>query len=298
MPSIRASSIDRECPWRDHQQATGRWERASTAPMLRGTAVHAARAFAVAAFKETGEVPGLDDLQETARAAVEERASDENGMEVVPAAEATAALDEAMPLVEADAALLLPGVVRMAEAAEEPLEADLGDGWSLTGTLDVRGTEPTTKTGIVVDLKTGKKAPAPTVAALSSQLTAYSLLHEVHYGHLPLLSLHHVWVGPKGPTKRTIERDGLLVADLPGCGQVGAARIVSTRRTRWDADGLKLRLRARIDAEEAGWFPPAPSGFMSPCARCPHWAHPDPQQRCEFATEQRPATTAGEEDES
>lgn len=296
---IHASRVEEECPWRAHQYAAGAWLPPARRPFLRGTAVHEGRHYALKHYMEAGDLPPVAECQGAAVMAAEARNDEDNARGVgLPPEEVTAALDEALPIVAADRALLLPSVAPQVEAVEEPLEADLGGGWALVGTLDARGRDPHTGTGVISDLKTSGKSPGAAAlahAALSTQLSAYSLLHSVHHDGHPLIALHYVWTMARGPKADTIERDGLIVGPLEG-GRVGVARIIPTQRSREDHDALLRLIRVRIDQEESGWHAPVHGGFMSPCQRCWHWGHEDPSQRCGFRPGARPAALAQEEE--
>lgn len=291
---LHASSIETECGWRDHQYATDAWHRPPWRPFLRGTAVHGARQHALSSYMAGDGLPSVKECQQIAASVAEDDAAErEQRGDHVDRDELTAAIDEALPIVEADVRLLLPQTAPMVHAVEETLDVDLGGGWSLVGTLDTRGKDPMTGTGLICDLKTSGKSPgsgAITHSALSLQLSAYALLHEVHFGSIPLIALQYAWTMARGPKAETIGRDGLKVCDLETGKGVGVARVIATQRSAADLDAARKRLRLRIDAEESGWHTPAYSGFMSPCHRCAHWGHEDAAMRCEFVTQIRPST--------
>lgn len=297
--AIHCSRIEEECPHRAHQYEIRAWQRPPFVPFLRGSAAHAAREWALTRYMEDKELPSIAACQETGATALEIKVAEESERGSLPPTpeEVTEALDVAFPLIEADCRLVLPRIAPHVLAVEEKLEASIGEEWTLTGTLDARGRDPLTGFGTLSDLKTAERSPgdrAVVNAALSLQLSAYSLLHNLHYGTIPVLSLQYVWQMKRGPKAETIEKDNLLVCDLED-GGVGVARTISTQRSPQDLDAALQRLRVRIDQEKHGWYVPAFSGFLSPCSRCKHWGHEDPSQRCEYVPQVRPATAKEDE---
>lgn len=299
---IHASRIESECGWRDHQYAARHWHRPPWVPFLRGSAVHGAREWAIRHYMEAGDLPPVKECQRAAVGVVDARTADDMARGIIYEDEQiTEALDEAMPIIEADRRLLLPDTAPQIKAVEETLGVELGGGWVLVGTMDARGVDPMTGTGLLADLKSSAKSPGAAAishAALSLQLSAYALLHQVHYGSIPMTALQYAWAMKRGPKADTIQRDGLKVCDAEDGSGALVARVIPTTRSARDLDAARKRLRIRIDTEEAGWHTPAQSGFMSPCQRCPHWGHEDPAMRCEFVTEVKPSSLKTTEEEA
>lgn len=295
---IHASQVEQECPHRAHLYETREWVPEQRIPFLRGTAAHGAREYALRSYIASKTLPTLGELEERAVCAVEERVEEDEARGVTTQPEwVTAALDEALPIVRADFALAIPEIAPHVLATEEELEVPIdGTSFVLTGRLDARGRNPVTGEGAILDLKTGAGRSPQETADLSNQLSNYAILHRHHFGTIPTFALDHVWTMSKGPKKETAARDGLQVCEVDGGadahGQptklIGVRRRVVTSRSTDDLAAALRVLRLRIDAEEAGWFPPAYGGWGSPCVRCPHWAHADPSQRCIW----RPATRA------
>lgn len=286
---LHASRVEQECAYRDHQYATREWLPGERIPFLRGAGAHKGREHAIRHFMEHGALPALSDAQDAAATEIDERVQKSPDLDPE---DVSGAIDAATRLVEADYALALPEIAPHVLAVEEEIVVPIGDsGWSLSGRLDARGKDPVTGRGTILDLKTADKSPsnAEATAALSSQLTFYAILHAHVYGHAPSFALDYLWTMARGPKADTIERDGLKVATLSD-GSIGVRRRVVTTRMADDMRAGMNRLRYRIDAEEAGWHPPASAGFLGPCARCPHYGAEDPSQRCCFVPATRPAS--------
>lgn len=286
---LHASRIESACFWRDRQYETGAWLRQPFVPFLRGHAVHGARHVAFASYLASKALPSMPELFDAAKHAVEDRVEEDGkkGIYTDPA-DVTAALDAGLPMVEADRILNLEALAPHVVAVEEELEVPVdGTDFVLTGRLDVRGRDPVTGTGAVLDLKTAEKPPgskAQLAADLSLQLSNYALLHRVHFGHIPTFALDYVTAMAKGPKAETIARDGLRCAPLSS-GGVGVTRRVVTTRGPDDLAAALARLRFRVDLETEGRYPPAcSSGLMPECARCIHYSNADPAQRCGFVT--------------
>lgn len=291
--AFHASRIDSECLYRDAQYRSGAWERVPRVALVRGTAAHSARAWALTRYIEDRELPPLEPCIQTAIDAAETRnekdAAHGTGLS---AEDLTKAIDAALPLVRTDYTLILPQIAPHVRAVEETLEVDLGDGIRLTGTLDARGVDPMTGVGLLPDLKTAEKSPGPQAqdrADFSTQLSLYAALHQHHFGSIPVTALQYVWTMARGPKAATIERDRIQVCDL-GDG-VGCARTITTQRAQWDVRAALQLIRFRVDADEAGWAPPHTGNYMPACLRCPHWAHVDETQRCIYRTSQRRENT-------
>jgi len=287
---LHASRVESECAFRDRQYATREWIAAERVPFLRGSGAHKGREVALKHYLKHGTLPPLEEAQEAAEAEIEERIDKSPDLDPD---EVEGAREAAVLLVEADYALGLKDLAPHVVAVEEELVAPIGDtGWSLTGRLDARGTDPVTGRGSIPDLKTADKSPkTPQIAAdLSLQLTNYAILHQFHHGTIPNFALDYLWLMVKGPKADTVTRDRLAVATLKD-GTIAVRRRVVTTRTQDDLKAGLMRLRFRIDSEEAGWHPPAYSGFMSACQRCPHFAHSEPALRCPWVPASRtPAT--------
>lgn len=286
---LHASRVEQECAYRDHQYATREWLPEERVPFLRGSGAHKGREHALSHYLKHGALPPLSDAQGAAEAEIDERHDKSPDLSLE---EVESARDAALALVEADYALALPEIAPHVLAVEEEVVVPIGEtGWSLSGRFDARGKDPLTGHGTILDLKTADKSPvAPNLtAALSSQLTFYAILHKHLHGHAPSFALDYLWTMERGPKKDTIERDGLTVATLAS-GLIAVRRRVVTTRTDADLAAGLNRLRYRIDAEEAGWHPPASSGFLGPCQRCRHFGHEDPSMRCSFVPASRPST--------
>lgn len=290
---LHASRVEQECAYRDHQYATREWLPGERVPFLRGAGAHKGRETALKHFLERGSLPPLHDAQGAAEAEIEERI--EKSPDLAPE-DVEGARDAAVALVEADYLLALPEIAPHVLAVEEEVVVPIGEtSWSLSGRFDARGKDPLTGRGTILDLKTSERSPvAPHLtAALSSQLTFYAILHNHRFGNVPSFALDYLWLMEKGPKKDTIERDALKVATL-STGLIAVRRRVVTHRSAGDLAAGMNRLRFRIDAEEAGWHPPASSGFLGACQRCSHFGHDDASMRCPFVPETRPteATTS------
>lgn len=288
--TLHASRVEAECYFREGQYEARAWLPPQRVPFLRGTAVHGARERALRAYLAEKALPPVEELRDAAINAVATRVSEDEAKGIpTDDADETAALDEAIPIVEADLLLALPEIAPHVLAIEEELTVPVGDtGYTLSGRLDARGKNPVTGEGAIIDLKTGAPRDAQAAADLSSQLSFYAILHRHHFGSIPTFALDYVWTMAKGPKAATVERDGLMVAELSD-GRFGVRRRVTTHRSADDLTAALRLLRFRIDSEEAGWHPPAYGGFMSPCSRCVHWGHEDPEQRCPFRPATRPA---------
>lgn len=279
------------CPYRSHQRERGVWWRESKTYFLRGSAAHDARKWALTRYMTTGELPSIDDCLDCARESIATRNEEEQERGGgLPPELVEAATDEALPIVATDCALVLPEIAPIVTAVEETLETEVAEGVILRGTPDIVGVEPTTGTGIILDLKTAGKSPGKSAeqnAALSTQLSLYAALYYTKHGTFPLHALQYVWCMKKGPKKETIERDGLKTCEVEGFG-VGVSRTITTQRSRADVDAALLRVKYRVDADRNNFHPPAnPGGRVSECADCIHWGHEDPTQRCPFVTQTR-----------
>ncbi len=288
---FHASGLSTECGYKWHMYETRRWLRPAWAPFMRGTFVHAARAWALAHYANLGELPEPHMCIEAGVQGLDVRLEEdaEKGTPFPTDAERAAVHMEASPLVVADRLLVLPKIAPHIIAAEETVEVDIGGGHTLTGTFDARSVDPVSGTGVVPDLKTKVKTPSkPDLAEArrSLQLAAYALLHKERFGNIPLHAIDFVWASPKGPNAKTkADRPTLttMPIEVDGRKMVGAHQRVTIQRTPDDLKVVLRWLRFRVDALEAGWHPPAFQGYNSPCARCEHAGNDDLQQRCPWS---------------
>lgn len=301
---IHPSGADKECAYRDHEVAEGRWAPKAFIPYLRGTAAHGARRWALTRFMEDGELPPLNDVFDAATAEAEIRNSeDEQKGQGLSPEEVRSAIDQARPIVATDYELAMPMIAPHVTHIEETLKISLGEGVFIEGTPDLIGVDPLTGTATLPDLKTTENSPGAAAiinAALSVQLSLYSAMHLGTYGSIPLHALDYIWSMVKGPKAKTKDRDGIQTCEIPhGVDEkgspktvVGCRRVIPVQRTRDDIDTALLRVRFIVDAERNNFYPHAQSKFLSPCARCAHWGHPDPNERCPWVPQTNPKREA------
>lgn len=297
---VHVTEVDRwlECGHRAQQYRTQRWQEPARPEAARGRAVHAAREFALKAFRKTGTLPPPSECEERADASVHEDTK-------VAAEIADDALLAEIENVAAEARLyaradrlgvlpdLAPHVVEVETTIEQEIGGDGLDGkYVLTGRPDAVARSPITGRLEVPDLKTSKVAPSVASVNASTQHSLYSALVQAKFGEPCGHSIQHVRILKTKPRSALGPNQRLVTFG----GDEGSAVVthVATDRTAEDVGAALRRLRFVLDAREQGFFPPAAAGFQSPCFRCPHRGHPDRQMRCEYV----PATRAGEASEA
>lgn len=290
--TIHASGIATDCLYRDHQYRTRAWLRPAWEPFLRGSFCHEARAWALNQYMTEGELPPLPDVLKAGQFGLETKIEQDLERGVLPpdAEQLDEAILEAQQITAADLDLVLPGIAPFVQAIEEPMTADLGDGYVLTGTKDLRAVDPVTGTATIPDLKTKNKSPnAQDVqrAETSLQLTAYALLHRAAYGSIPLHAIDYVWTMAEGPKPETAAKYGIATCKIQTgrkTFRIGCHRRITIHRTAADLRAGLLCIRTLIDADKAGFHYPAflMSGIVSPCASCEHAGNEDHAQRCPF----------------
>lgn len=171
-----------------------------------GTGTHAGAAYGMSFKMATGELPPLSEAEQVAISGLDE-ALDEVGGDVDWKPGQAANLNEAQKQVRRMLAVVhtrLSPLVKPA-AVEDFLQADIGDGFALTGHRDLYGIEVKSGNWSIVDLKTGahKGSHMP-------QTGAYAILGRSHGNQVDGARIFHV---PRVPLKKT-QPDPVII-DVP-----------------------------------------------------------------------------------
>lgn len=290
-----------ECGYRwSRQHVSGDWPETNSRPFMRGRAVHAAREHALLSWGgkvegvEGGKWPTLEEMKEIGR----QRVLLDMGGEMAPwdaeledyFAEmpgGTCTLgsleQEIEPYLRFDVEHVLPRyaaaeLVAVEERWHIPIDApDLTELYVLTGKLDLLARDPLSGRLVNHDLKTGARVTQE-AADLSPQLSGYSAgIHHL-YGEWPL----HALGSPRFLKQCPSALKPGAIAEQLGEDLWGVYETVSTDRGPADVAAYLERLKVFLSMREAGWFPPAKGGFMSPCQRCPHAFEADSVMACKY----------------
>lgn len=281
----------------------GDWPETNTRPFMRGRAVHAAREYALTTWKGSAEKvadrkwPTFEELKEIGRSTIclglggdsapwdddlgDHFWEEPDTGEKVPLHELE---KEVEPYVRFDVEHVLPRyehleIVAVEERWHIPIEDDeLKDDYVLTGKIDLLVRETASGRLALHDLKTGTKIQQH-AADLSPQLSGYSAGVHTLFGEWPLHALGSPRFLKKCPKDI---RPGSVVEQIDD-DLWGVYETVTTDRGPNDVAAYLKRLKMVLQMREAGWFPPAKGGFMSPCQRCPH-AFGKGEQHCEYTS--------------
>jgi hypothetical protein len=277
---IHVTEVQRwlECAHREAQYQDGSWQRTTSVPRLRGTAVHAAREESLRHFKDTGTLLDYGRALDAGYAKMDEAAE----REPLDAGTLDDARSEAAPYIEADAVGILPALAPHVEALEETMtlplvSSALRESYELVGRIDVLARDPITRGIVEYDLKTGTKKLSQAALNCSTQRTGYGVLIRATRGTMPRHAIDAVRILKTKP--RTVT-EATKVIPLPVYGGVAVSDAMTTERTDADHQAFLRRVAWVLESREAGKHAPASVGMVSPCERCNHRGHPDPAQRC------------------
>jgi hypothetical protein len=284
-----------ECPHRWAMKRRGEWTELVGAPMVRGKAAHKARRRAIEgwlgiSFDDDGNelllkdgppkrFPTYQELCEIGRDEVA-RYCDEEGQlhtEAAEPIEGSEVLADAARYIELDVKSVLPGFIEHVEKSEHRLTVPLKVGglqhdWHLTGQVDCLAREPTSRRLCNRDMKTGKFDQLS--ADVSDQPTGYSMLIEAEYGERPI-HVFDVARFLKNPPRKLAP--GGIVQELDD-GTYAVSETIQTDRNKQDAQGFGEKIAFVLQLIEGEVFPPAGTGFLTPCARCPF------QRDCDYCS--------------
>lgn len=283
-----------ECGYRWAQRRRGEFADVVSAPMVRGKAAHKARRRAIEAYlgiryddegnrfeeEPTRRFPTYQDLCEIGREEIAKHCDDEGRLwtdDGPDPLEGADVLYDAARYIELDLKAVLPRFIEHVEQPEHRLTVPLKvkgleHDWHMTGQIDCLAREPTSRRLVNRDMKTGAFSQA--AADVSDQPTGYSMLIEAEYGERPIHTFD-VARFLKNPPRQTAP--GAVVEELDD-GTYAVSETFQTDRNKEDLSRFGAKVSFVLQMIEAGIFPPASAGFMSPCGRCPF------KKSCEFCS--------------
>lgn len=281
------------CPHRWAQRRKGEFLPAVSTPMVRGKAAHKARRRAIehwmgVEFDEDNNpyiiedpprrFPTFEELCEIGRDEIAKHCSDEgilftdDGEQV----DGAGVLEDAARYIEFDVKAVLPTFIEHVEKAEHRLTSPLRivsarHDWHLTGQVDCLAREPVSRRLCNRDMKTGSFSQRE--ADMSDQPAGYSMLIDAHYDERPIHVFDTMRFLKNPPRKMA---PGATVQQLED-GIWAVSETFQADRHREDMARFGKKIAIVVDMIEQEFFPPAGTGFMSPCYRCPYF------RECEYA---------------
>jgi len=281
------------CPHRWAQRKKGEFLGLSSPPMVRGKAAHKARRRAIEhymgiQFDAAGNefiiedpprrFPTFQELCEIGREEVARNCTPEGLLydDAGEAVDGTAVLAEAARYIELDLKAVLPKFIEHVVKAEHRLTSELKipgtqHYWHLTGQVDCLAREPTSRRLCNRDMKTGHFSQIE--ADMSDQPAGYSMLIDAHYDERPI-HVFDVARFLKSPPRKVAP--GGIVQELED-GTFAVSETFQADRNKEDMARFGKKIAVVVEMIEQEFFPPAGTGFMSPCYRCAHF------KECEYA---------------